>query len=71
MKLIHPDGTEVKVGDIVQGNDLVNMQVMRVDKPHKPSSTGRVYVMPFHQEWQSYFPGVFNLTWINREDRDE
>ena len=30
------------------------------DPPHKPSSTGRVYTMGNN----SYFPGVFNLKWV-------
>jgi hypothetical protein len=49
---------------------LVGM-IIGITKPHKPSSTGRVYV-----KWQDenrgtgeYFPSVFGLYWVDREDR--
>jgi hypothetical protein len=59
------------VGLLVRdNNDEVGM-IIGITKPHKPSSTGRVYV-----KWQDenrgtgeYFPSVFGLYWVDREDR--
>ena len=33
--------------------------------PHKPGSTGRIWVREWGQNWsQEFFPGVFNCKWV-------
>ena len=69
----------VEIGDICALRDDIKVEVVGVQFPHKPSSTGRVFVMPIaepHEEHGyrtgtlSYFPGVIGAEWINREDQD-
>jgi len=51
----------VRVGDIVTDFRGETCTISGGRAPHKPSSTGRVWVNEFSQE---YFPGVFNLEWV-------
>ncbi len=53
-------GEPVRVGDIVTDFRGETCTISGGRAPHKPSSTGRVWVEEFSQE---YFPGVFNLEW--------
>lgn len=64
-----------KTGDPVMAGDLVSSQdgeLFRLDfyrEPHKPSSTGRVYVTPTAGGCQrEFFPSVVGAKWIERED---
>lgn len=76
-KLIPPNNKMVKIGDDVtwfvnKKSDHV-IEVCDIEEPHKPESTGRVYVkrkgdpnttsIPFD-------PSVIKAVWINRKDRD-
>lgn len=59
-------GEPVSVGDIVtdfRGDEAV---ILGGTPPHKPSSTGRVYVRSTEGDWSGeYFPSVYNLKWEN------
>lgn len=75
MKLVYEaTGKEVKVGDrvIMRNQKSVRCVITAIQRPHTPASTGRVYVAPSMMkasEGQGYFPGVFDMEWIEREDR--
>jgi len=58
----------INVGDKVFDRDGKAATVKGWREPHKPSSTGRVYVVwdGSNQEWE-YFPTVFNLH-IDKEE---
>jgi len=54
--LVHADtGVPVK-----QGEKVGDFHIEGGRPPHKPSSTGRVWVKEYSQE---YFPTVFKLKW--------
>lgn len=36
-------------------------------RPHKPSSTGRIWVVTLDGDSRQFFPGVFNCKWLRRE----
>lgn len=64
-KLIHKDTLKaINVGDVVADRDGVEFEIKGWRKPHKPSSTGRVFVVltsaPDDFE-NSFFPTVFDL----------
>jgi len=66
-------GTLVCVGDVVV-LDEGQFYVTRIQKPHKPESTGRVYVgrsldPDGWMYWRSFFPSVIGAHWIEREDQ--
>ena len=43
--------------------------VARIQEPHKPSSTGRVYITPLvGGTWREFFPSVIGAKWIGRTD---
>ena len=61
---------KVVMDELLKTNDAELWIIEGGNPPHKPSSTGRVWVRPlgaggFHRE---FFPTVFNLEW--REDND-
>jgi len=71
MRLVH-DATQVEVaiGDEITDFRGEKAIVTGWDKPHKPASTGRVYVRAVDGEHSAgFYPSVFDLTWIEREDR--
>lgn len=53
----------IKVGDQVETWAGSKVTVLSITEPHKPSSTGRMYVkgLVMHGE---YFPSVFNCEWV-------
>ena len=60
---------EAVIGQKVSTSDGKTGILERVDKPHKPSSTGRVYVRCEDEKWiNEWFPNVINAHWIERED---
>lgn len=62
----------VKIGDKVALKDDKTVIVTGFQKPHKPASTGRVYVryVDFATTTEcAYFPSVIGAEWIDREDR--
>lgn len=71
MHLIYEDtGRIVKIGDTLTTREGEKYVLRHIQTPHKPSSTGRVYVSRFHSvEQAGYFPVVFNLVWEGRDDQ--
>jgi hypothetical protein len=73
MKLIYKDGPhkgkEVKEGDKVVASGGEEFTVTGIEKPHKPSSTGRINVKSNDNYGTSFFPSVFDADWIEREDQ--
>lgn len=72
MKLIFIEtGNEVRLGDIAHTFRGEKVKVVGIDQPHKSSSTGRVTVefSDGDRGAQSFFPGVIEAKWIDREDR--
>jgi hypothetical protein len=71
MRLVYTkSGAEVRVGDTVHINDEPHV-VWMFSEPHKPSSSGKVFVrsmddMRFGSE---YYVGVIGAEWIEREDQ--
>jgi hypothetical protein len=75
MRLVYKEGpragAEVRVGDGVSLRDGP-AEVLSIEKPHKPASTGRVYVRPLGGTYETgYYPSVIGAEWIEREDRQE
>lgn len=68
MRLVY-EGTqrEVRVGDQVRLDERT-WKVIGVGEPHKPASTGRVYLRSEGYE-QGFFPSVIGAVWIEREDQ--
>lgn len=67
MKLVYDKtGEPVKVGDTVSIRGQRGT-VTDINKPHKPSSTGRIYVK-IGSLTHEFFPGVIGATWVERED---
>jgi len=54
-------GEPVRIGDIVKTFRGEPCTISGGRAPHKPASTGRVWVEEFSQE---YFPSVFDLEWV-------
>lgn len=73
MRLIHKKtGETVKRGDIITLNPgKERVMVKGWCMPHKPSSTGRIYVRLEGEmnDEREYFPSVGGCEWIDREDR--
>ena len=71
MKLVYSCNKEpVMIGDVVHIRNEA-FSVWMITEPHKPSSTGRVYVKPYDGTGcgQEYFPSVINAVWIGRTDQ--
>lgn len=63
----------VQIGDVTETFRGESVVVLGIVKPHKPSSTGRVYVkfVDTTGSGQEFFPSVINAKWIDREDQRE
>jgi len=70
MKLIYENtGEPVKAGDLVSAQDGELFRLDFYREPHKPSSTGRVYVTRLDGGRQrELFPSVIGAKWIERTD---
>lgn len=69
MRLIYTGtNNEVKCGDIVHLNSIP-YSITGFDKPHKPSSTGKVYVKEMVEPGFSmqYYPSVIGAQWVDAE----
>lgn len=57
---------EVESGDLVVDSHDMIWDVTGGTPPHKPSSTGRVYVVSnnAHRHSRQFFPTVFDLEWV-------
>ena len=53
----------VQIGDQVETRDGTRGIVLSITEPHKPSSTGRMYVKG-HTMHYEFFPSVFNCEWV-------
>lgn len=73
MKLVYTEDKtrEVKLGDEVTLKDGEIVTIQTIERPHKPSSTGRVYVKGRRKNdfARGYFPSVIGAEWIEREDQ--
>lgn len=70
MRLVYKDtGVEVKVRDIWVSDDGVKLTVDSFEKPHKPASSGYVYLSYGNAQTVSYYVSVIGAEWIEREDR--
>jgi len=77
MKLVYEKtGIAVDIDDICTLRDGIKVKVSGIQKPHKPASTGRVFVdiIPEDRDdygigTMSYFPSVIGAKWIEREDQ--
>ena len=70
MKLVYKaTGNEVKVGDVVETSKGDKVTVKYFAEPHKPSSSGKVYVEHENGFGMEYFVSVIGAEWIEREDR--
>ncbi len=65
------DGTEVPIGaKLTSDNDGEEYELKGFRKPHKPSSSGRVFVVPMEDIEgfeHSYFPHVFGLEIVDHD----
>ena len=63
-------GQEDKDGEEVTTERGTLMKVISFSKPHKPSSSGKVFVEVVNDNWkQEYYVSVIGAEWIEREDR--
>jgi len=73
MRLVH-DATHL---DVAEGDEVTDFRgdkavVTGWDKPRHAGSTGRIYVRGYDHDYiQGYYPGVFDCTWVEREDRQD
>ena len=71
MKLVYKEsGKEVQVGDVVILKDGTTALIDSFSKPHKPASSGLVYITTDTESQVSYYVGVIDAEWIEREDRE-
>lgn len=69
--LVAADGAEVSVNEVVETFRGEEVMLTGGRPPHKPSSSGRIYVEDLKYGYESeFFPSVCNLKWIRREEYD-
>ena len=69
MKLVYSCNKQpVVIGDLVKTFRGEPAIILGFTKPHKPSSTGRVYVEFIGGGTGEYFPSVIDTEWIDRTD---
>lgn len=66
MKLVYADAQDLTVST---GDTLVDFRgetatLIGATPPHKPSSTGRVYVRDEDGHQCEYYPSVYGLKWV-------
>lgn len=69
----HPKGSEVKVGDKVITEGGTCVEVVSFNKPHKPSSSGKICIREIGKpdHWcQELYVSCIDAEWIEREDRN-
>jgi hypothetical protein len=71
MRLVYTSTQQpVQIGDIVTIDDE-EVVVNDIRRPHKPASTGRVYVRYAGARYDAeFFPSVIGAEWIEREDQE-
>ena len=72
MRLVYTDtGKEVQKGDVAVLRDGKTAIVNSFPKPHKPASSGLVYITTETENERGYYVAVIGAEWIEREDRAE
>lgn len=61
--LTHMDGTPVCIDEVLETHSGERYAIEGGRPPHKPSSTGRVWV----KGGGEFFPTVFNLKWVEKK----
>jgi hypothetical protein len=71
MRLIYTKtGEPVRLGDHVETFRGERAILLGMSEPHKPSSTGRVYIqLEESKASREFFPSVIGADWIERTDR--
>lgn len=73
MRLVHKESQkEVQVGDEVFDFRGERAVVVNFSPPRSPASSGKVTVKnpDDDRDQREYYVGVFNMEWIEREDRE-
>jgi len=65
MKLIKEDGSEVSVGQRVFTFRGELVEILSFNPPHKPSSSGRVYVKFADGSTREFFPSVVGCSIVS------
>ena len=67
-KLVSKDtGKEAKFGDKLTSFRYETYKLIGGSPPHKPSSTGSIYVVNSAEEDECYYPSVFGLKWEKQD----
>jgi len=70
MRLVDKDGKELVVGNTYFTFRNEEVVLVSFQKPHKPASSGKVFVRMPDRSWtQEFYPSVIGAEWIEREDR--
>lgn len=69
-RLLHDSGYPITKGMMIMKHDGVIVSIHGGRPPHKPSSTGRVWI---NEQSQEYFPNVFDMKWerVNEGENHE
>jgi hypothetical protein len=65
MKLIKENGSEVRIGQLVFTFRGELVEILDFTAPHKPSSTGRVYVKFADGSTRGFFPSVVGCSIVS------
>jgi hypothetical protein len=70
MKLIYTNtGAPAKLGDTVETFRGERAILLGIQEPHKPASTGRVYIqLDGSRASREFFPSVIGAEWVGRGD---
>jgi hypothetical protein len=70
MRLIYTNtGAPAMLGDIVETFRGERAILLGIQQPHKPASTGRVYIqLDDSRASREFFPSVIGAEWIERGD---
>lgn len=70
MKLIYTNtGAPAKLGDVVETFRGERAILLGIQEPHKPASTGRVYIqLEDSRASREFFPSVIGAEWTGRGD---
>jgi len=62
-------GEPAMIGQVYETFRGERVKLLRIVEPHKPSSTGRVYVEEPNGSKGEFFPGVIDGVWEGRTDQ--
>lgn len=68
MILIDKNGKELHIGDKLKTFRGEKVTLIGMTKPHKPSSTGRVFVWFTNGTTGEYYPSVVGATWVLKSE---